>query len=110
MKLQEERRTNHYERTATTIKPVTRTANKRLAVLLWIYNLSINGNQSTAFQSFYANNDTSFRTRVSQIQGIDGIEISRAWVKRNGKRFKQYWIDQTSLPKAEKTLKSHGLI
>ena len=53
---------------------------KQIRVLLYVYQNTLKGEPSTAFGSFTANGDTSFRTHISVLKSVYPIHIHSHWV------------------------------
>lgn len=49
-------------------------------------------------------NMTCFLQRISDLRA-DGVPIQDEWVKKNGKRFKRYWLDADTIKRYQSTLK-----
>ena len=83
------------------------TLTQELKVLAWLYERTINGKTTSAFESFRANFDTSFRTHVSILCNKYGLEIPREYITNDnsGSRYKQYWLSDTDIVKVEIILK-----
>ena len=76
-------------------------------VLAWLYERTIKRMTTSAFESFRANYDTSFRTHVSVLSHKHGLEIPREFVTdtATGSRHKRYWLSDADVVKVEKILK-----
>jgi hypothetical protein len=85
---------------------VNHTLTKELQVLNWIYQQTIKGLTATAFESFSQNEDTSFRTRISELGHKYGLEIPRKGVTNphTGTYYKKYWLSANDIEKVEKIL------
>ena len=78
-------------------------------VLQWIYNRTKKGLRTSAFGSFKANRDTSFRTHISVLGHSHNLEIPREYVKNpnTGMTYKEYWLSEEDILKVEKILKTY---
>jgi len=83
------------------------TLTKALLVLRWIYTSTTKGQTTSAYGSFNANDDTSFRTHVSDLSADYELEIPRKYVTNTatGIRYKEYWLSDADVVKVEKILK-----
>mgnify|MGYP006865118734 CR=1 FL=1 len=77
-------------------------------VLAWLYERTIEGMTTSAWESFKANYDTSFRTHVSVLCRKHGLEIPREFVTNTAtdSRHKCYWLSDVDLVKVRKILKT----
>jgi hypothetical protein len=78
-------------------------------VLQWIYSRTKKGLRASAFGSFKANRDTSFRTHISVLGHSHNLEIPREYVKNpnTGMTYKEYWLSEEDILKVEKILKTY---
>jgi len=76
-------------------------------VLAWLYERTIEGMTTSAWESFKANYDTSFRTHVSVLCRKHGLEIPREFVTNTAtdSRHKCYWLSDVDLVKVRKILR-----
>ena len=83
------------------------TLTQKQKVLVWLYERTIKGMTTSAWESFKANYDTSFRTHVSVLSHEHGLEIPREYVTNThtGSRHKRYWLSNDDLVKVRKILK-----
>ena len=58
-----------------------------------IHNHMLAGNTISTYEAYALYGITCFLQRVSDLRAA-GVPIQDEMVKRNGKRFKQYWLDQ----------------
>ena len=82
------------------------TLNKGFQILDWIYNQTVEGLTTTAFESFNQNGDTSFRTHISELGRKHDLEIPRKGVKNphTGAYYKEYWLSANDIEKVKKIL------
>ena len=60
-----------------------------------IHNHMLAGNRLSTYEAFDLWQITCFLQRISELRA-QGVVIQDKTVKRNGKTFKQYWIDQAA--------------
>lgn len=60
-----------------------------------IHSHMLAGKTLSTYEAFELYNITCFLQRISELRAM-GVPIQDEKVKRNGKTFKQYWIDGTS--------------
>lgn len=60
-----------------------------------IHNHMLAGNRLSTYEAFDLWQITCFLQRISDLRA-QGIVIQDKTIKRNGKTFKQYWIDQSA--------------
>ncbi len=58
-----------------------------------IHNYMLAGNRLSTYEAFDLWQITCFLQRISDLRA-QGVVIQDKTIKRNGKTFKQYWIDQ----------------
>ena len=58
-----------------------------------IHNHMLAGNRLSTYEAFDLWQITCFLQRISELRA-QGVVIQDKTIKRNGKTFKQYWIDQ----------------
>ena len=58
-----------------------------------IHNYMLAGNHLSTYEAFDLWQITCFLQRISELRA-QGVSIQDKTIKRNGKTFKQYWIDQ----------------
>ena len=58
-----------------------------------IHNHMLAGNRLSTYEAFDLWQITCFLQRISELRA-QGVSIQDKTIKRNGKTFKQYWIDQ----------------
>ena len=72
---------------------MTTTRQPKLTYSQIIVNHMLAGQSISTMQAYDLYNITCFLQRVSELRAA-GVPIKDEMVKRNGKRFKVYWLDQ----------------
>ena len=85
---------------------------KHIRVLLYFYQNTLKGESSTAFGSFTANADTSFRKHISILQSVYSIHIQSHWVcnPHTHSRYKEYTLAPSSIHTTQQILAKFGLL
>lgn len=85
---------------------------KRIKVLHWLYQQTLEKKPATTLASVHANADTSFRTHISKIQKLHGIHICSNWVSNphTHTSYKEYMLSQNSMLKTQEILARYGLL
>ncbi len=100
--------TNH----KANFKPKQAKISKQIRVLRYVYQNTLKGEPSTAYGSFTANGDTSFRTHISVLQNAYPIHIQSHWVcnPHTHSRYKEYTLAPSSIHTTEQILADFGLL